>query len=164
MQKILVFGLGAIGSNLIYRLADEIQDAEFYAIDSDYIEKHELSLLPWNDPMYFSWRKTKAVNHWLYMKTKRQCPTLDKFLKQVTDVKHIIVNFIDPEDKYIVLECFDTFESRELFKSLAFPILHIGIKPDRTLFCKWSEDFDYKENRFDQGNIMREPDAKILID
>lgn len=164
MNKIIIFGLGAIGSNLIAKLADDMPDAEFYGIDADFIEKHELPLLPWNDQMYFSWRKVKAVNHWLYVKTKRQCQTTDKFLKQVADVKHIITNFIDPEDKFMVVECFDTFESRELFKSLEYPILHVGIRPDLTLFCKWREDYDYKESRFDQGDIMRLPEAKILVD
>lgn len=165
MKKIIVFGLGAIGSNLIANLAEAIPDAEYYGIDADYIEKHELPLLPWNDKMYFTWRKVKAVNHWMYVKTKRQCQTTDKYLKQVADVRHIIDNFVDKEDKYLVLECFDNFESRELFKSLEYPILHIGIKPDLTLYAKWREDFNFaKEARFDQGDIMRRPDAKTLVD
>jgi hypothetical protein len=164
MNKIIIFGLGAIGSNIIARLADEMPDAEFYGIDADYIEKRELPLLPWSDQMYFSWRKVKAVNHWMYIKTKRQVQTTDKYFKQTADIKQLVVNFIDPEDKYIVLECFDNYEARELFKSLEYPILHIGIKPNRVLFCKWREDFDYSNYRFDQGNMMREPDAKTLVD
>ncbi len=164
MNKIIVFGLGAIGSNLIAKLADEMPDAEFYGIDADYIEKHELPLLPWSDQMYFSWRKVKAVNHWMYVKTKRQVQTTDKYFNKTADVKHIIVNFIDPEDKYMVLECFDNFESRELFRSLEYPILHIGIKPDKSMFCKWRKDFNYKENRVDQGEIMKEDNIKAYID
>ena len=61
MNKIIVFGLGAIGSNIIAGLAEEMPEAEYYRIDADYIEKHELPLLPWSDQMYFSWRKVKAV-------------------------------------------------------------------------------------------------------
>ena len=164
MNKIIIFGLGAIGSNLIAKLADEMPEAEYYGIDSDYIEKHELPLLPWNDQMYFSWRKVKAVNHWMYVKTKRQVQTTDKYLKQRQDIEHIIVNFTDPEDKYLVLECFDNFESRELFKSLEHPILHIGIKPGKIPFCRWRKEFDYSDNCFNQGDVMRDPDVKILID
>ena len=164
MNKIMVFGLGAIGSNLIAKLTEEMVDVEYYGIDNDYIEKHELPLLPWNDPMYFTWRKTKAVSHWMYEKTKKQCPVTDKMMIQVADVKHLIVNFTDPEDKLIVIECFDNFESRELFKNLEYPILHVGIKPDLTLFAKWRDNYNYKENRFDQGDVMRLKEAKILID
>ena len=164
MKKIIVFGLGAIGSNLIAKLAEEIPEAEFYGIDCDFIEKHELPLLPWSDPMYFNWRKTKAVNHWMYIKTKRQCPVTDKIMTKAAEVKHIIVNFTDPEDKYMIIECFDNYESRGLFKDLEYPILHVCIRPDLTLFCKWRKDFNYKEDQFNQENIMRLPEAKILVD
>lgn len=164
MNKIMVFGLGAIGSNLIAKLTEEMVDVEYYGIDSDYIEKHELPLLPWNDPMYMAWRKTKAVSHWMYAKTKKQCPVTDKIMIQVADIKHLIVNFTDSEDKLVVIECFDNFEGRELFKNLEYPILHVGIKPDLTLFAKWRDNYNYKENRFDQGDIMRLKEAKILID
>jgi len=163
MNKIIIFGVGAIGSNLVAGLVDEI-DAEFYVVDGDFVDKHELPLLPWNDKMFFMWRKVKAVNYWLYNKTKRQCQTLDKHLNKSEDIKRLVDNFIDQQDRYIILECFDNSESRELFKDLDYPILHIGIKPNRVLFCKWKTDFDYVENNFDQDSLLRESDAKILVD
>jgi hypothetical protein len=163
MNKIIVFGLGAVGSNLIAKLAKEIPNVEFYGIDADFISKRELPLLPWNDKMYNNWRKVKAVNYWLYNETKRQCQTTDKYITKVTDIKHIVDNFTDPEDKYLVVECFDNLESRELFKNLEYPILHCVMMPDRRLICKWNNDFDYEEYKEDQGELLHEPEAAILV-
>jgi hypothetical protein len=48
---------------------------------------------------------------------------------------------------------------------LDYPVLHVCIKPDKTLICQWNDQYDWsKENRFDQGNLMREPEIKIHIE
>lgn len=136
-MKIIVAGLGAIGSNLLLELARTHQNLSFIGLDYDKVEERNLKT-----QIYFldhiSMPKAKAAGIVLnrYHRTVKYTPIDFKI-----DHPSQIGKFIQLNTEDLVLDCFDNTASRKITCDLKANILHIGFSPQYTAEIIWNENY-----------------------
>ena len=138
-MDIYIFGLGAIGSNLLLQLIKKYQDFQFHGIDFDSVEDRNM-----NTQAYF-------LNHINMPKAQALIPIIGtkirKFkyrpiTKMITDIESIKDVVKDSEgNKYVIIDCFDNMKSRMLFNSFRGNILHVGFSPQYAAEVIWHEEY-----------------------
>ena len=140
-MKIHVFGLGAIGSNLLVQLARQFPDFEFVGVDFDKVEDRNLATQQYFQE-HVGLYKADAMRIVLqrYIRKPKYYPNKLK----VTNTTPISSNF---EDQLLV-DCFDNTESRKLLRlfdsvtqSYDLNILHIGFSPQFTAEAIWNKNY-----------------------
>lgn len=139
-MNIYVFGLGAIGSNMLLQLIKKYQDFSFYGIDFDKVEDRNM-----NTQAYF-------LNHVGLSKAQALMPVIGTklrkfqykpFTRKISSEKDIadIVRETEGEKDYLLLDCFDNTQSRKLFNMIGGNILHIGFSPQYAAEILWHEHY-----------------------
>jgi hypothetical protein len=127
-----VYGLGAIGSNVLVQLAKQFPDIEFHGIDFDKIEDRNI-----RTQAYF-------LEHVGLPKADAMRVVLSRYLRK-PNYKPFKLKIERPEQigKHdLTLDCFDNTMSRELFKHVQGNVLHIGFSPEYSAECIWNERYD----------------------
>jgi molybdopterin/thiamine biosynthesis adenylyltransferase len=132
IKSIAVYGLGAIGSNLLVQLAKQHPEIEFHGIDFDKIEDRNI-----RTQAYF-------LEHVGLPKVDAMRVVLSRYLRKP---KYKPFNLkIDRPEKVgrqdLILDCFDNSDSRDLFKHVKGDVLHIGFSPLYSAECIWNERYD----------------------
>jgi molybdopterin/thiamine biosynthesis adenylyltransferase len=136
-MNITIFGLGAIGSNLLLNLSTQYPDSNFMGIDFDTVEQRNIGI-----QQYF-------VNHIGRPKANTMGVILNLRNKGVSYIPvNRKIESITALNDYIdgtnlVLDCFDNSESRQIIKDYCIetPCLHIGFSPTYTAEIIWNEDY-----------------------
>lgn len=137
ITKVTVFGLGAIGSNLMIQLLRQYPDMEYKGVDFDTIEDRNIRIQAYyNDqvkqPKALALR---AVGHRYVRK-----------FKYTAHNKKIDGKFTDtpgPSDLWV--DCFDNSLSRQLLVNRGGDnanILHLGFSPHYTAEFMWNDGYD----------------------
>ena len=135
-MEVHVYGLGAIGSNLIIQLMKQYPDFSYFGYDFDKIEDRNIG------PQAF-FQEQIGVPKALAI------PVIaSRFLRKVkyTPVNKKVES--SQTGKYsnpncIHIDCFDNAKSRKLlFKGDAKNVLHIGFSPFYTAEIMWDKDYD----------------------
>jgi hypothetical protein len=146
-MKFYVYGLGALGSNLLVQLAKQYGNGnEFVGIDYDTIEDRNIGTQAYFKEMVRQ-PKAKAMTTILqrYGKIKYQA-----FNKKIEKYEDVIV----PEPEDIIIDCFDNSASRKILKSTGEDnILHVGFSPHFTAEIIWNKEYD----------VPGDPDKEIDI-
>lgn len=127
-MDIYIFGLGAIGSNLLVQLARVYPETTFHGIDFDKVEERNLRTQAYflehlNQPKALA---MQAVLHRIHRKPKYR-PLNQK-----------ITGPVPIEKNSLVLDCFDNVESRAIVRKLQCEhILHAGFSPEFTADIGW---------------------------
>lgn len=136
ISKIFVFGLGAIGSNLITKLAIQYPHITFYGIDYDTVEDRNI-----NTQAYFlyhtSMSKVSAIYSVLGSKIKKF--TYIPINKKIVSTDDITTMEIGNDT--LLIDCFDNSEARSLFSNISFNCIHIGFSPEYTAEVIWNEHY-----------------------
>lgn len=133
MENIYVFGLGALGSNILVQLARAYPNTTFHGIDFDKVEERNLRTQAYfmehlNQPKAIA---MAAVLHRINKKPKYNA------------INTRITKPIGVKKDGLVLDCFDNLESREIVRKLQCDnILHVGFSPEFTADIGW-EGKDY---------------------
>ena len=133
-MKVTVFGLGAIGSNLLVQLSKQYPDFEFVGIDFDKVEERNL-----RTQAYFlehvGMRKTDALRVVLarHNRKPKYTPLAHKICARVSG---------NPSKDSLQIDCFDNTESRKLLSGIGGNMLHVGFSPLYTAECIWDERYD----------------------
>ena len=138
-MKIYVFGLGAIGSNLIVQLMKQFPDFEYFGIDYDKIEERNI--------------KTQAFFlEQVGMPKAQAIPIISsrflrkfKYTPQNLKVETHISKKYNLKDKdSLYIDCFDNSKSRKfLFTEKSDDnVLHIGFSPFYSSEIMWQKDYD----------------------
>lgn len=133
-MKITIFGLGAIGSNLLVQLAKQFPDYEFEGVDFDKVEERNL-----RTQAYFiehvNLHKADAMRVILsrYLRKPKYTPNRGK----ITDRDKIVV-----APGNIGIDCFDNTASRKILSQTKGDLLHIGFSPFYTAECIWNEEYE----------------------
>jgi hypothetical protein len=161
VKKIVVFGLGAAGSNLLQHLAYAHPDLQFVGIDSDTVEQRnfEAGTQPYtktdlNRP------KVQVMQRLIQAARGKK---LEGYIARVVRHQQIVEFSGHPAD-CLVIDAFDNPESRNLFLQLdkgIWNILHVGFSPKLTGEVCWAESYSRMtpdpEGAFDvcQNHIAR---------
>jgi len=145
MMKIVVFGLGAIGSNLILQLMKLYPDFEFKGVDYDVIEERNIKT-----QAYFLEQVGMPKTHAIPMLAQRYL----RKVNYVPDNKKVEMQLVSfdwnfaeqkstiPED-LLFIDCFDNSESRKFISGPKDAnILHIGFSPQYTAEIIWEDKYD----------------------
>lgn len=133
-MNIHIFGLGAIGSNLMVQLSKIYPDFKYYGYDFDKIEDRNI--------------KTQAyfLEHVGIAKVMALPIILQRYNRSITyfpQPKKVVTKPIfTNEGEDLVIDCFDNAESRRLLKDLGVPTLHIGFSPQYTSEIIWDKQYN----------------------
>jgi hypothetical protein len=132
MINIILFGCGAIGSQLALHLASE--DITFHLIDDDRVGEDNIMTSAFLRGQIGA-PKVMALGSLLYRKNK--CIS---FLYNITLTDSGYHNIVS--DNHLALDCFDNAEARLITCKHLIPTLHIGVSRDGTGSITW--DVHYK--------------------
>ena len=135
-MKVFVFGLGAIGSNLLVQLSKQYPDFEFTGLDYDKVEERNI-----RTQAYF-------LEHVGQPKTAAMRGILARYSRK-PNYKPANMKLTMPPmfcsaykfDWDLAIDCFDNSESRKYFAQEK-NVLHIGFSPHYTAECIWNENYD----------------------
>jgi hypothetical protein len=139
IKKIVVFGLGAAGSNFLVNMAYAHPTLSFTGVDFDVVEarNYEAGTQPYtkadlNRP------KVQAMQKILFSSRK----TMDGEMIRITSTKQIS-DIVGNPSEALVIDAFDNVESRNLFLSLnkTHNVLHIGFSAILTGEAVWAESY-----------------------
>lgn len=169
-MKVVIFGLGAIGSNLFIQLVKQYPEWSFIGVDFDKVEDRNL-----RTQAYFREHvgllKTMAVmsTGLRYVQKLRYHHTSTKITENtvIKNIKVLDHEADDEKNPVLWIDCFDNSYSRQLLKAFLPPkthLLHLGFSPLYSAECIWDESYDVP-NDVDskQGDICSMVDAVGFI-
>lgn len=164
-MKILICGLGAIGSNLIDQLITIAPQNEYYGIDYDRVEDRNTITQIYNNAQ-IGMPKVKAIMTSLHLKHRKfSYKPFDKKLSEPKDLLNIMnaINFDVDQD--LIIDCFDNIEARAIVRNgtLATNIFHIGFSPKLHAEMYWNEKYIIPIKEDDSDDICENPLAKPFI-
>ena len=136
-MKILIFGLGAIGSNLFISLLRQFPDWEFVGIDFDVIESRNIrTQVYFKDHIGIAKANALSVLGNRYVNKLKYTP----YKLKVVSTTNIF------QDGDLWIDCFDNSLSRSVLKELVkktnASLLHLGFSPLYSAECIWDAHYD----------------------
>jgi molybdopterin/thiamine biosynthesis adenylyltransferase len=138
-MRICVYGLGALGSNLLVQLAKQYPETEFVGVDFDKVEERNI-----RTQAYFlehvRMHKADAIRIVL-SRHLRKLKYISSKLK-IEKPKQVII------DADLSIDCFDNSVSRKVLWEakdsmiLNGELLHIGFSPFKTAEIIWNDSYD----------------------
>jgi len=141
-MKVTIFGLGAIGSNLLVQFVKQYPDFEYVGIDFDKVEERNI-----RTQAYF-------VEHVGLLKSAVIRAVLQRYARKIKythDLRKVDASFPlkGPVEDDLYIDCFDNSESRRILtmfdpisQTKDLNILHLGFSPFYTAECIWNKDYD----------------------
>lgn len=165
-MKVIVFGTGAIGSNLLHQLAMSTPDNSYAGVDFDVVEDRNLKTQLFLKP-HIGFKKVDAVRIYLALKDdKLKFKAICKKILTNEDIASVLeLIHVDKEDEdLLVVDSFDNIESRVLLHSYGFKnIIHIGFSPKMTTEITWGEKY-VAPIAYEEGeDICENPQATSFI-
>lgn len=141
---IYVFGLGAIGSNLLLQLAKKYPNFKFVGIDYDVVEERNLGNQAFLRP-HIEMPKAHVMNIVLSLKLQNfnYCG-VDKEIKNSNDLKEIVKD-VQSTGEFLIIDCFDNSASRKIIVDEFFDcksLIHIGFSPQYTAEIIWNYQYE----------------------
>lgn len=142
--NIVVFGLGAIGSNMMVQLHKRYPDANFIGVDYDKVEDRNIKT-----QAYFQEHKgkPKAAVMPTVLARKDSIVKYTPVNKKITsrqDIADVILplTMTNPTGKLIIIDAFDNTEARQLLRDFDFMnVVHVGFSPQYTAEIFWQEQY-----------------------
>jgi len=156
-KSFYIFGLGAIGSNLLMQLAKVYKNPRFYGIDYDIVEERNIDTQAYL-LQQIGLPKAFAMTVVLNLKSKNiNYAPIERRIISKDDIKNIIMG----EDA-VIIDCFDNSESRSLIHGKN--CLHVGFSPQYTAEIIWDENYSVPNDiPEDQNDICEVSDAVPFI-
>ena len=165
--NIFIFGLGAIGSNLLVQLVKKYPQYKYFGVDYDIVEERNLMTQAYFKP-HIGQLKVRALTPVLSMK-------LNKFnyegkmnkIQTGQDIDAVLRYNVDTDKQHnLFVDCFDNSESRALLhKHLsASNIVHVGFSPQYSAEILWGHAYSVpKDIPEDQNDICEMTEAIPFI-
>jgi len=134
-MKFTIYGLGAIGSNLLVQLSKQYPDAEFIGVDFDKVEERNI-----RTQAYF-------LEHVGHPKALAMRSILGRYNRKPNykPINFKVTSQVQLDANDIAIDCFDNSASRKLLKlpkDSDGHMLHVGFSPFYTAECIWNENYD----------------------
>lgn len=140
MLDVYVFGLGAIGSNLLVQLALKYPDINFTGIDYDKVEERNIATQQYFIP-HIGMPKIHALNVVLAMNLRKfNYKGINQKIESTGQISLLIGR---SEYPILIIDCFDNTESRKIIHNYSnnVNILHIGFSPQYAAEITWDENY-----------------------
>jgi molybdopterin/thiamine biosynthesis adenylyltransferase len=162
MKVIYVFGLGALGSNILLQLAKKYPQCEFNGIDYDVVEERNINTQVYLLP-HIGMPKAGAMRIVLGMKLRKfTYHGINKRITTITDIEPLFkVN-----DDILFIDCFDNSKSRQIIQDYPYDMdkVHIGFSPQYTAEIIWKENYTVPNDiPADQNDICEMTEAIPFI-
>ena len=132
-MKILVCGLGAIGSNLIVNMVRRWPDFHYIGMDFDKVEERNL-----RTQAYY----VEMVNHPKSVAIRAVMARHSRRVNYVPLARKLEVPIESLNmDVDLIIDCFDNSASRKLLDN--DKVLHLGFSPFLTAEFMWNEGYDF---------------------
>lgn len=132
VDKVVVYGLGALGSNLLVQLVRQFPQLKYEGVDYDKVEDRNIRI------------QAFFLEHVGALKAPALRTVLLRYVRKVdynAVVKKVTEQVRLPDERTLVLDCFDNSASRKLVKGHP-NILHLGFSPFYTAELVWDPDYD----------------------
>lgn len=145
ITDILVFGVGAAGSNTFLHLLYSYPDINFSVIDFDIVEDRNVD--PGTQPYIktdLRRPKVQAVQRIAVMSKKKTITAINKKITSTQD----ITSLVKDASSTLIIDSFDNAASRNIFVELnpkKYNILHIGFSASLTGEVVWGEGYEKME-------------------
>lgn len=142
-MKILIAGIGAIGSNLTARLASDLKgEHEITVLDKDVVEERNVEAgTQYYTADQISVYKVEALQFNIYKNYSREIGILNGEIKPVVPFDAILKN---PD---LIIDCFDNYRARRSlqlnYENTSHPheLLHIGFSDQFTFAIEWAKNY-----------------------
>lgn len=143
-ENLVIFGVGAIGSNTLMNIIYDLPLVNITIVDMDKVEQRNFSVgtQPYskNDLNKF---KTQALQMLVYSKTGKKINIINKEITSTKDVKEIL----KPLKNVLVLDSFDNAKSRNFLNKIGCEVLHAGFSPNMTGEIIWDDMWNMTETK-----------------
>ena len=164
LPRIVIWGCGAIGSNLAHLLIADRRDWSYLLVDYDVVEARNIPN-QWYYEHQIKQKKVEALQSNIYMAYGK---IVDIYNQKISNFKFKLTThlfeFIQKANVWI--DCFDNYESRKLLCNSAIPslfdTLHIAFSASKTFEILWDEVYK-PEKVEEQFDICTWPGAKSFI-
>jgi tRNA A37 threonylcarbamoyladenosine dehydratase len=155
LNNIIIFGAGAIGSNLLMNLVRDLPDVRYVVVDYDKIEQRNFTVgtQPYLKSDLNKY-KTQALQMLVYNQCGKRIETVNEKMMSKNQIYTILSRY--HQDEYdsisqvsipeisLVVDAFDNAESRNLIKIKdgGIHVVHIGFSPQMTGSIIWDENWN----------------------
>lgn len=165
-MKILVCGVGAIGSNLVANLVPDLKgEHEITVLDKDLVEERNVTAgTQFYTPDQVGLLKVEALQFNVYKWYQREIKIINQEFRGT-----IAANW--PQYS-LIIDCFDNHEARHLIQNfyiddngLDIPtnLLHIGFSADYTFAIEWAENYTVPSDILKGIDICEMPGASAFV-
>lgn len=162
-MKILICGIGAIGSNLTARLASDLKGCEITVLDKDVVEERNISA----GTQYYTREVIGApkVEALQYLIEKNHEKNIHIINREITEKNsdELAVQYIDS----LIIDCFDNHQARKNIALRAYHrhihCLHIGFSQDFTFAVEWSPKYVAPTDILSGFDICEMPGASAFV-
>lgn len=155
-MKILICGVGALGSNLVRHLVPDLKAVhEISVLDVDLVEKRNVTPgTQWYTMDQVGIPKVEALEYNVY----------HAFEKEVTPIHANVIEW-DLDDYDLVIDCFDNWSARNVTHGqyVKPDVLHIGFSDQFTFEIEWDEWYQVPTNITTGMDICEMPGASAFI-
>lgn len=136
-MKYIIFGLGAIGSNLVSQLIHLDNESGFYGVDFDNVEQRNIPTQSYFQN-HIGIPKPLAMS--IIIGLKKQKPFFTPVVKRITNYDDPVITEFANNDDYLLVDCFDNTQSRRYLEGID-NCLHIGFSPKYTAEIIWGKKY-----------------------
>ena len=141
IENIVVFGVGAAGSNTFLNLLFAYPDFNFIVVDFDKVENRNVE--PGTQPYTkadLNRPKTQALQRIAMTLKQKRIQAINTKIQSVKDIEKLV----SKPNETIILDAFDNADSRNVFLSLGkkYNVIHIGFSAFLTGEAVWNEVFE----------------------
>ena len=131
-MKILICGVGAIGSNLAANLASDLKgEHEITILDMDKIEERNVQAgTQFYQKDQVGVNKVEALQYNIYKWFERDI---------IIDYHEIVEG--DEFKADLIIDCLDNQKARNILKQQTTPVLHIGFSDQFTFAIEWNDNY-----------------------
>ncbi|GJQ44090.1 MAG: hypothetical protein JETCAE03_35880 [Ignavibacteriaceae bacterium] len=141
-ENVIIFGLGAAGSNTLLNLMRDLPEVNFFGVDYDKVEERNFRVgtQPYNRS-HLGKFKTQAMQL-ICMSAGQKLFIFNKKIEKLEDLLEII-NKASPKTTPLIIDAFDKAEYRNLIgqlkKNFKIPVAHIGFSPLKNGSIIWDD-------------------------
>ena len=141
VENIVIFGVGAAGSNIFLNLLYAYPAINFTVVDFDKVENRNIG--PGTQPYSkadINRPKVQALQRIAFMNKQKKIEAVSKKIESVKDIEVLVSN----PSKTLIVDAFDNSKSRNIFLKLnkKYNVLHVGFSANLAGEAAWNEVFE----------------------
>lgn len=175
-MKILICGVGAIGSNLTANLVADLKGKhEITVLDKDVVEERNVTPgTQFYTPDQVGQPKVEALQFNIYKQFQREIEIINKEIMDEYDAELIFIPEILKKDNqtdfnpfHLIIDCVDNFDCRNDIQIACIknkiPCLHIGFSDQFTFAIEWADNYTVPTDITTGFDICEMPGARSFV-